>query len=590
MLYHKATVRSLVLAITLILGVTSIHTVKAQQGKYVRKSVSSVESVWIKPGAIDYDVRFDYDFFDNMVGQYIETNRFDYNQLPDTLLYEFRERANELETVNPETIKGVLEETVVQEILSILNDPEVKKRRAEGLQSEADLQSFAATKAKSTALTADQLATLMNSAYIYLPYIDQVTDDPSQLNMSAVLSGMFEEATGTDDDDLIQMAIKGGIVWYNVKVAPDGSTSLKLIKNTETSAVGAADETENKDFRYGDQTYDVSPMGYAFYDATQAWAKNLGVQTKEIEDFKLSAQVVEAQNKEYSLPLSRQDGVHLDDTFFLIQNVQEDGETKEKRVGFVRITDLDMGDDDSKQYSKATQLLGSGQSPGVVAEEHPRYGMNLNLRFSGINGINVTQAHSAVFDNGVYRNVLNEDASAGYGGTVNFSYNLAPIIGVSQSFFDLELSYHAFNAEANTNASVAPYLFSAYVGAKKKFWFGRYFTSLDAGVGFDRFGMSGTYAGEDLTLGLNSVGANFGGELGVLLSPNWSLHAGVGYKVASDPLTWTYEWGDWEAAGIASDRYSDMNLGGVTFKFGVTYSLRQLPFNVLGFLDGFKKY
>jgi hypothetical protein len=559
----------------------------AQQGKYVRKSVSSVESVWVKPGAIDFDVPFNYSFFDKMTEEYIEMSRFDYNNLPDTLLYEFRKQANQLETVNPETIKGVLEETVVQEILKILNDPEVKQARGQNLKSEADLESFAATKAKSLALTGEELKTLMNSAYIYLPYVDIVTDDVSKANVNAMMSQMVQGAMGTDDDDLIQVQIKGGIVWYKLNVAPDGTTDLDLIKNTETEAIGSADETKNKKFRYGEETFNTSPLEYAFFDATQAWAKNLGVQTKEIKDFKLSAQIVEVVNDIYSLPIGRKEGVHMDDTFFLVENVQTDnGEVKEKRVGFVRVTDLGDNNEDPNNYSKAKHILGDKQNPGVVVRENPRYGMNLNFGVSGVSGISVLPKHTAYLD-GSY--LIQEEAKAGIGVDVNFAYNLAPIVGKTQTFLNLNLGYKALSAESTSGASNTPYLFNVGLGISKKFWSGRFYGGLGGDVSYDGLGISGTYVGQDYSISFNTASFNIGGEAGMMIAPNWVLKAGIGYKLAMEPFSASWEWGDAEAT-IPVDGLEDLKLGGLTFNVGLSYSLRQLPFNILGFLDGMKKY
>ncbi|MGM0589430.1 MAG: hypothetical protein ACQETE_13495 [Bacteroidota bacterium] len=557
----------------------------AQQGKYVRKSVSSVESVWVKPGAIDFDVPFNYSFFDKMTEEYIEMSRFDYNSLPDTLLYEFRKQANQLETVNPETIKGVLEETVVQEILNILNDPEVKQARGQNLKSEADLESFAATKAKSLALTGEELKTLMNSAYIYLPYVDIVTDDVSKANVNAMMSQMVQGAMGTDDDDLIQVQIKGGIVWYKLNVAPDGTTDLDLIKNTETEAIGSADETENKKFRYGEETFNTSPLEYAFFDATQAWAKNLGVQTKEIKDFKLSAQIVEVVNDMYSLPIGRKEGIHMDDTFFLVENVQtSDGEVKEKRVGFVRVTDLGDNNEDPNDYSKAMHLLGDKQQPGVVVRENPRYGMNLNFGFSGISGMSVMPDDAL--------GTITEEATGGYGVGVNFAYNLAPITGSSQLFLELDLGFHGLNAESNPDSDYSPFLLNAGLNITKKFWFGRGYAGLGGGLGYDGLSISGTNSlgiSESLTFNTISLGGD--AEVGFLLAPNWTLHAGIGYKYATSPFSVSYK-RDGESIDypLGTDAYEDLSLGGLTYKVGLTYAIRNLPFNVFGFLDGMKKY
>ena len=142
----------------------------AQQGKYVRKSVSSLESVWFKPGSVG-GLQFDSKTFDKFIDFYIEVERFDYNVLPDNLIQDFRREANSIEEVSADAISEVLQNTVTSKIVEILNDPDVMKERGTALKDEAAFQSFAATKAKSLGLTTEELKTLMNSAYIYLPFI-----------------------------------------------------------------------------------------------------------------------------------------------------------------------------------------------------------------------------------------------------------------------------------------------------------------------------------------------------------------------------------------------------------------------------------
>ena len=141
----------------------------AQQGKYVRKSISSLETVWFKSGSIR-----DMDEFNEFIGTYIEVDRFDYNILPSSLLNEYHRNANSIVNVSADALSDVLEKTVINKIVEILNDPEVMQKRGIALKDESAFHSFAATKAKSLGLTTEELKTLMNSAYIYLPFISSV--------------------------------------------------------------------------------------------------------------------------------------------------------------------------------------------------------------------------------------------------------------------------------------------------------------------------------------------------------------------------------------------------------------------------------
>ena len=144
----------------------SVSLLIGQQGKYVRKSVSSLESVWFKPGSVA-GLEFDSKTFDKFIDFYVEVDRFDYNVLPGNLIQDFRREANSIDSVNADAISDVLEKTVTSKIVDILNDPDVMRKRGTALKDESAFQSFAATKAKSLGLTTEELKTLMNSAFSF---------------------------------------------------------------------------------------------------------------------------------------------------------------------------------------------------------------------------------------------------------------------------------------------------------------------------------------------------------------------------------------------------------------------------------------
>ena len=110
--------------------------------------------------------KFDYETFDKFIDFYVEVERFDYNVLPNSMVKKFRSEAKSKADITPAVLAEVLESTVVAKIVEILNNPDVVKNRGTALKDESALQTFAATKAKSLGLTADELGVLMNSAYI----------------------------------------------------------------------------------------------------------------------------------------------------------------------------------------------------------------------------------------------------------------------------------------------------------------------------------------------------------------------------------------------------------------------------------------
>ena len=595
------------------------NVLSAQQGKYVRKSVSSLESVWFKPGSVG-GLQFDSKTFDKFIDFYIEVERFDYNVLPDNLIQDFRREANSIEEVSADAISEVLQNTVTSKIVEILNDPDVMKERGTALKDEAAFQSFAATKAKSLGLTTDELKTLMNSAYIYLPFI----------------SSAKKESDGADD---LTITIEGGIIWWQMKMAGDGSTSVEQVLSATTKGLSVIDPTAKdpftkkslyNEFKFGTEKWVTTPVQYAQNDAMLAFCKNLGGKTKEIDDFKLSAQIVEADGRKYGFPLGFREGVHLDDGFHIVE-YEEDSEGNEvtMRRGFVRVSKTGDNNEDPNNYTYANQLLGTTVSEGTVVMEHPRLGMDARIKFGMISGMNILQKHTYVYgpfmflhggnlfnsasnidefaeqwnaavgnQYGTIAPALSEDASSGFGGNLLLSYNLAPIIGISQTFVNFDFDFAIPNAKPNLEATAATLVLSPYLSLTKNFG-GRLYYAVNVGGGVDILTMTGTtqllLTSYSFALGVVAPGVKVSGEVGYMLNADLSLTGSVGYKLGMAPVTTTYTFDGQDLSDYIETYssildYSELRMGGLSINVGVSYSLGELPINIFGFLDPLKKH
>ncbi len=553
----------------IFLIITMFSSGFAQHGEYVRSSISSVESVWIKPGA-EKGISLNYPFFEKMVEHYIEMARFDYNELPESLLSDFRTRANELPAIDESAIADLLEETVAREILAILNDPEVMQNRGLALRDESAWQTFAATKARSIGLTIEELEILMNSAYIYLPFIRSIelTDSPP----------LTRRLTGDSDNHYVN--IEGGIVWFSVNVAPDGEVEISELLAVSAEAYGSAEKGKRHTFRFGNERTELSSSDYALYDATQAWVRNLSVKTQEVPEFQLQAGIVEVlRGGRYSLGIGRQEGVYLDDMYELVEvHVNSEGQEEYQRVGFTRITNVGDNTEDHYNYSTATQLLGRSQGVGVIAREYPRVGYDLRIKLGVSQGIEIpaTEFHW-----------LLTDITETFDLDISYAYNLAPITGTSQSFLSLDLGFgFPMEYETRPDIDVTAFTGHAYLGYTKKFWFaGRHNIGMNLGAGTDAFRYS---FDSDNSLTLFAPGGRAGLDYEILLSPALSFNMGAGYKYTFDPF-----WASWEVNGSSVDfpvSDTEMFLGGTYMTAGFNYSLRQIGFNLFGFLDGLRSY
>ena len=96
-----------------------------------------------------------------------------------------------------------------------------------------------------------------------------------------------------------------------------------------------------------------------------------------------------------------------------------------------------------------------------------------------------------------------------------------------------------------------------------------------------------------------SLALKFGADFEKMITPDLSVNLGLTYKIAFAPSAASMTWDDaepitytelenpliWESLG-----YSDISLGGISFSLGVNYALGELPINLFGFLDPFKKH
>jgi hypothetical protein len=568
----------------LIVWLIAFGLVNAQQGKYVRKSVSSLESVWFKPGSVG-DLSFDAKTFDKFIEAYIEIERFDYNILPTDLLENFRNEANSLEEVTSESLSGVLENTVISRIVDILNDPEVMKNRGAALKDEAAFQTFAATKAKSLGLTVDELETLMNSAYIYLPYIQSATKEMK--------------------DKALTITLKGGVIWWKLKISSDGEASVVKVLEATTTGLSSIDPTavssitkapRYTEFTFGAEKWPTTPEQYAQNDAMLAFCKNLGVKTKEIDDFKLSAQIVEADGKKYGFGLGHREGVHLDDGFHLVEFEENaDGDEIAVKKGFVRVSKTGNNIENPNSYTYANQLLGKQVSEGTVVMEHPRLGLDLRVKLGMVTGLNIKREYVLADLNGGY--LFAEDVTSAFAADVFLSYNLAPIIGITQTFLDINFTFAfpiaTFNGELAETPSIVPFILSGYFGGTKKMWFGSSNASLFAGAGLESLNLKGTLLGEDYLYSVRSIGFKAAFDYEKLITADLSINLGLQYKYALPPMQLALSWGSFEETyegTDVTDLYPDLSLSALGFNIGINYALGELPINVFGFLDPFKKH
>lgn len=538
----------------------------AQQGEYLRKSVSAVGSVWFGPGVSSYN--FNQDFFDLLVKEYIEVSRFDYNQLPASSLTGFRQRANAMGGLDVDALGSLLEQTVGKDVARVLSDPEIQKARVEGFESESARVQLARVKGREYGLTEEQLTVLMNSAYLYLPYVSAIEQK--------------------QEGSTVSYDITGGIIWWQVKVSPDGAVSIELVESGSDNGYGSAvigNTLLYGKFRLGSQTFSTNAQQYAMFSGMQAWVKNLAVIMKRIPDFSLSAQIVEKlSSSRFSSNLGRREGVNLDDLFRVLELYEDSqGQIKKKRIGYARlIKNVDNRKEENRDKLSVVKLhSGSRIMPGSVLEEYPRLGLEIAIAAGPVNGFNLP---SDIFAS----TGVTTDSDSGFGFNLDLSYNLAPIIGITQSFWDIEYAMMFPTVEDNLNETGAT-LSSIYTGFTKKAWIGRH------GLGFSARGGVGLFASKveinsvEYTTNILALGARLGAKYIFMLSPSFQLTAGISKTFSTGSLSATMDIGN-ATYDINEAALENLELGDTRISFGFNWLLKSFPINMFGWLDPLKKY
>lgn len=567
--------RKTLLVTFLFLGILTSVFAAIEQGSYQRKSITALDSVWVFPQAQNMVYRswaFDLDRFGKFLTYYIEMPRFDYNEIPDHLKQRFTNRANSIYDISIYSLSGLLQTTIVDDIMTILNDPEIQESRGRNFKDEASFQSFAATKAKSYGLTEDELMILYNSAYIYLPFI------------STAYLQRSEEGYDT-------IHIEGGIIWWKIDVDGTGETSVREILVATTWTMGFVDygRIENV-FTFADESWYAGPLEYAVNDAMLAFAKNLSVKTREIDAFKLQAQIVESSGRTFGFPLGKNEGVHLDDGFYVIEYREDkDGNVVPYEKGYVRVSKTGNNGYDPTALTYAKQIMGSRATIGDVVMENPKLGIELGITGGLTTGSMITKEHTKakippslqtmdVYGlDGTSESQLSFDAL--------FMYNLAPITNVSQLFLTMDVGLGFPQGERANSASLS--VVSPYVGITKGFG-SRIYANASALLGLDLLNISYEASDYDVSIDHRAFGIKAMVEAGYMLNPNWRVAVFGSYKIGFSPYDSTIEV-EGRSQSVTSDT-DDMRLGGASVGIGLSYSLGELPFNLFGFLDPLKQY
>lgn len=331
----------------------------AQQDSYSRKSITFLDAIILaSPDARNMRLS-QIDHTAEVVKNYVQLDRFDYNPIPSSssLMTSFLTRVNDEDDLDLDAISEMLNRTFVPAIVDIMD--EHAEQRASELVDETTRMSFITTKAKDLGITAENLEQVFNSGYIYLPFINGFSE--------SLEAEEVDEETKYD----ATVSLSGGIFWFKI-FYDNGQTSVRPLLKKETQSTGFARKNSANQAEQA-----------AFEAAALNYARNLENATKEIEGFKLKAQLMEVTGSNVGFSMGRKEGLRIDDRFIvgeMVMNAAGDLEFAEN--GFARVSEIGDNRTDPSAMSYGYGVIVGDWAPGMSLVEYP----TLNIDIYGMLG------------------------------------------------------------------------------------------------------------------------------------------------------------------------------------------------------------
>jgi hypothetical protein len=554
----------------LVAGLLSADGVAQTPGRYTRKSISCVDALLVA-GNFKLSLA-EQQYFLETIHAGIQIARFDYNTLPENIQQSFKRQLAIGEYTSEADIEALINNTLVPEIIKILDAN--KEIRAQSLVSETQRNSFIALKAKEIGITAEQLEQVMNSSFIYIPFINA-----------------YHEKWGKNKKD-VDVRIEGGLLWYHVITAENPGVE----KFAKISSVGTGSADSDDDYKIDGER--VNAKDFAFRNAAQTLAMNLEVKTRELDMFKLMAPISEVYRRKIRFPLGRAEGVKMDDPFFVGEYIEKsNGKIRFQKSGFVRVSTVSDNRITPGQLSQAVAIKKGDWVSGMMIVEHPRLGIDIAVKPRWF----TLKIAEGAFQSDKFA-VGFENFNGGVAGIdLDFQCNIAALTKKRQSFLVIGgtgaivpvksricsrqklvnlFDIFQISVEREQENSFATY-FSGHLGYLRKFYFGRFALHGEALLGAQGLSVGGKYDEKNVSIINASVGGRV--NIGLEYALNIDCNVGVftGYNIFAPMNIWYVKYDDKEEdiTNFFAENYPKISSVGPTLGFYIHFSPPAIPFN-----------
>ena len=579
--------------LTFIIALISFGSLLPAQTGYKKKVVSYVNTV-LAPASYGLSQR-QTDYLSSTVSRNVQMERFNYASLPDNLVSQFAEGAAGANSFSAENVRALIERTLAPKFLELLDIN--KELLSKQNLTEAERNTFLATKAQSAGLSATQLESILNSGFFYVPYVEYYNHsvekgERDEKNEKGKVVRKVPTVTHTH-------SIKTGLLWFQLKVNKANDPTVQFIGAANGWKGSAIQRSDTKDAESGE---DIEWETFA--DAVKTSAINIENETKKFEQFQLSGTVSETTTFGVKLNLGSREGLGLDDTYWIEELEEtESGEIVKSRRGFVKIREVGNNKSDESATSYAQTITGTNYSPGLSVSEIPMIGVNAVFGLGSFPvSIKPFTNKTAKFGLTKYDFAVNVNSEIknSFGPFVWFQGDLAKSTkitelwfhaGATLGFLDVDGKFYlpkyslsgtltGIDSTVDIGASLTGY---ANFGLVKKFYLRRFGIVFQADVKYwlTNFTATGKDSkGDDLNYSLmnDAIGLDGRAGLEVYLTPMLSLGAGAEYNMFSVNNIWTASVTDKDKNETKkTDAVGpDTKYSGLAFYFWVNYALPSL--------------
>lgn len=540
----------------------------AQTGRYERKSISYVDVLLYTPESGVLPQNYARYLLD-AIHQNIRLSRFDYNPLPEELQKSFG-MAIAGKTFSEEKLGDLIARELGPAIINVL-DVE-KEARAQNLVTEAQRNSFIVLKAKEIGITAEQLERVLNSAYIYTPFVAK-----------------YKLTRPKKDEKDFTVNLEVGLIYYHLIVGEE--PQFEKIATIRSTGIGSAE----KDKEYEVAGAKVAPEDYAFYNAAHTVALNLQIKTRDIAIFRLMAPIAAIERRTIYFPLGRQEGIRLDEPFYVGEFFQrQDGKIKFRSSGFVRVSQVADKDKPGKQLSAAYAIRKGDWAKGMTMREHPRLPIDLAFKPRSM-GLNIKEG---IFISDNFLIAFEDSRGTAVGFDLDIQYNIAALTRKRQTFLVIggtaalaPVKCRVYNSIfdffiAPPERTIAP-LVDGYLGYLRRFYLGPFAVHYEGLFGAQAVMFYDTYNDETVSINNYSAGLRFNLGLEYALNIDTNIGLFAGFNVFPPMDWWTVKYKDKEVdvenySSYKSPRISSI---GPTVGLYLHYSLPSLSVNPMAMME-----